>query len=60
MEAVPQIVEAAMGPMGLRHVWPFVWAPMAGVGKHMLVVVVSMCGHCAMHLVAHWQLVLVC
>ena len=25
--AVPQILEAAMGPMGLRHVWPFVLAP---------------------------------
>ena len=24
---VPQILEAAMGPMGLRHVWPFVLAP---------------------------------
>ena len=55
---------ASMGPMGLRHVWPFMLAPshgpVAGVGKHMLGVVVSMCGHCAMHLVAHWQLVLVC
>ena len=39
---------------------PLCWPPVARVGKHMLGAVVSMCGHCAMHLVAHCQHVLAC
>ena len=33
--AVPQILEAAMGPMGLRHVWPFVLAPSGRSGAEL-------------------------
>ena len=51
------------GPHGLEAclaLRPLCWPPVAGVGKHMLGAVASMCGHCAMHLVAPCDPVLVC
>ena len=36
------------------------WPELAKTGKHMLGVVAGTCGHLAMHLVAHCQLVLAC
>ena len=55
-------LDSPHGPHGLEaclalHVGPQ-WPELANTC--MLGVVVSMCGHCAMHLVAHCQLVLAC